>query len=115
MNEVFLRCTRGDDKPDMIVASRTYYKLFWGSMQAIQRVTSDGNSKATAGFTSLAYANNVPVYYEDSSGIPTDHMYFLNTDYIFLRYAPDRLFEAQDRCGRSTRTRKPSSSTSQGT
>jgi hypothetical protein len=23
-------------------------------------------------------------------------MYFLNTDYIFLRYAPDRLFEAQE-------------------
>lgn len=96
MNEVFLRCTRGDDKPDMILAARSKYKLFWASMQAIQRVTNDGNSKAVAGFTSLAFANNVPVYYEDSSGIQADCMYFLNTDYIFLRYAPDRLFEAQE-------------------
>ncbi len=96
MNEVFLRCTRGDDKPDMILADRTKYKFFWSSMQAIQRVTSDGNSKADAGFTSLAFANNVPVYYEDSTGIPSGNMYFLNTDYIFLRYAPDRLFEAAE-------------------
>jgi hypothetical protein len=94
MNTVMLRCTRGDDRPDMILASLTKYNFFWQSMQAIQRVTD--TSKGTAGFTSLAFANNVPVYYEDSSGITSGHMYFLNTDYIFLRYAPDRLFEAQD-------------------
>lgn len=91
MNEVFLRCSRGDDKPDLIVASRTYYKLFWSSMQSIQRVTE--SKMGSAGFQNLAFANNVPVVYEDSTGIPTDHMYFLNTDYLQFRYAKGRLFE----------------------
>ncbi|MFQ5356631.1 MAG: phage major capsid protein, partial [Mariprofundaceae bacterium] len=90
MNEVFLLASRGNDKPDLIMADKAYYKLFWESLQAIQRVTS--SDKATAGFESLAYANNVPVCYEDSSGISSNHMYFLNTDYLHFRYAPNRLF-----------------------
>jgi len=94
MNEVFLRCSRGDDKTDLIVASKTYYKLFWASMQAIQRVTE--SKMGAAGFQNLAFANNVPVVYEDSTGILTDHMYFLNTDYLQFNYAPGRLFEPSD-------------------
>lgn len=90
MNEVFLRCTRGNDKPNLIIADRNYYKLFWGSMQAIQRVTDE--KTAAAGFSNLAFAGNVPVVFEDSTGITTNHMYFLNTEYIFFRYAPNRLF-----------------------
>jgi hypothetical protein len=90
MNEVFLLSSRGNDKPDLIVADKAYYKLFWESMQAIQRVTS--TEKGVAGFESLSYANNVPVVYEDSSGIAANHMYFLNTDYLQFRYAPNRLF-----------------------
>lgn len=94
MNTMFLRCQRGDDKTNLIVADVNYYGLFWASLQAIQRVTE--TKMATAGFTNLAYANNVPVVYEDSSGILTNHMYFLNTDYIFLRYAKGRLFEPME-------------------
>jgi hypothetical protein len=90
MNTVFLRCSRGNDKPDLIIADALYYALFWGSMQAIQRVTE--TKTAAAGFSNLAFANNVPVVYEDSTGIPTQHMYFLNTDYLHFRYAADRLF-----------------------
>jgi hypothetical protein len=63
-------------------------------MQAIQRVTEP--KTGAAGFENLAFANNVPVVYEDSTGIPTDHMYFLNTDYLFFRYAPGRLFEPSE-------------------
>ena len=29
--------------------------------------------------------------------MPASHMYFLNTDYIFLRYAPKRLFKPLER------------------
>jgi hypothetical protein len=94
MNTMFLRCQRGDDKTTLIVADVNYYGLYWASLQAIQRVTE--TKMAAAGFTNLAYANNVPVVYEDSSGMPTNHMYFLNTDYIFLRYASGRLFEPMD-------------------
>lgn len=91
MNTVFLRCTRGNDKPDLIVADDDYYSLFWGSMQAIQRTSNE--KTAAAGFMNLAFAGNVPVCYEDSTGIPTQHMYFLNTDYLHFRYAEGRLFQ----------------------
>jgi hypothetical protein len=89
MNDLYLRCTRGPDKPDCIVADRLYYKLFWASLQSIQRITESG--KGDAGFRSLEYVGT-PVYYEDSTGMPSNHMYFLNTDYLFFRYAPKRLF-----------------------
>lgn len=94
MNTMFLRCSRGDDKTDLILAEVNYYKAFWESMQAIQRVTE--SKMAAAGFTNLAFANNVPVVYEDSTGIPTNHMYFLNTEYLQFKYAKGRLFEPSD-------------------
>jgi hypothetical protein len=95
MNEMFLRCSRGNDKTDLIVADKNYYKAFWSSMQAIQRVTE--SKMAKAGFDNLAFANNVPVVYEDSTGMPSNHMYFLNTDFLKLRYAKGRLFEPTDK------------------
>lgn len=91
MNTVFLRTSRGNDKTDLIVADSAYYSLFWSSMQAIQRVTE--SKMAAAGFQNLAFANNVPVVYEDSTGIPANHMYFINTEYLSFRYAKGRLFE----------------------
>lgn len=94
MNALWLRTIRGDDKPSVILADANYYNFFWASLQAIQRVAE--SKMATAGFTNLAFANNVPVVYEDSAGMPANHMYFLNTDYIFLRYAKGRLFEPMD-------------------
>lgn len=94
MNTMFLRCSRGDDKPNLILFDSVYYGYFWGSMQAIQRVTDPKMAKL--GFTNLAFANNVPVVYEDSTGMPASHGYFLNTDYLALRYAPDRLFKPSD-------------------
>jgi len=89
MDELFLRTTRGNDKTDMIVADKTSYKFYWASLQANQRFLEE--KKAGAGFRSLEFAG-VPVYYEDSTGIPDRHMYFLNTDFLFVRYAPKRNF-----------------------
>src|SRR5574343_752477 len=90
MNAEYLECTRGADKPDLILADANYYKLFWGSLQAIQRITD--SKMAEAGFQSVKFAG-ADVVYEDNTGMPANHMYFLNTDYIFLRYAPKRLFK----------------------
>lgn len=90
MNAEYLECTRGADKPDLILADANYYKLFWGSLQAIQRITD--SKMAEAGFQSVKFAG-ADVVYEDNTGMPSNHMYFLNTDYIFLRYAPKRLFK----------------------
>lgn len=91
MNTVQLRCTRGTDKPNLIVGDIVYYTAFWESLQAHQRVTDE--KTAAAGFQNLAFAGNVPVCYEDSTGIPASHMYFINTDYLHFRYAETRLFK----------------------
>lgn len=90
MNALYLECSRGGDKPDLILADAVYYKLFWGSLQAIQRITD--SKMADAGFQSIKFAG-ADVVYEDNTGMPASHMYFLNTDYINLRYAPKRLFK----------------------
>lgn len=94
MNAMYLECTRGVDKPDMILADSVYYKLFWSSLQAIQRIAD--SKVADAGFQSIKFAG-ADVMYEDNTGMPSSHMYFLNTDYIFLRYAPKRLFKPLDK------------------
>lgn len=94
MNGMYLRCTRGSDHPDLILADSVYYKHYWASLQAIQRITD--SKMADAGFQSIKFAG-ADVVYEDNSGMPASHMYFLNTDYIFLRYAAKRLFKPLDK------------------
>ena len=41
MNTIYLSLVRGADSPDLIMADTNSYKAFLGSLQAIQRVTSD--------------------------------------------------------------------------
>lgn len=94
MNRLWLRCVRGPDKPNLLLADSVYYALFWGSLQAIQRINEPG--RGVAGFKSLAY-ETADVVYEDSTGIPSSHLYMLNTDYLMFRYAPKRLFMPLDR------------------
>ncbi len=94
MNTLFLRCTRGPDKPQLILADSAFYNLFWQSLQAIQRINDP--KRGVAGFTSVAF-DSADVVYEDSTGMPSSTMYFLNLDYLFMRYAPKRNFTPLDR------------------
>ena len=86
MRTLWLSCQRGTDKTDLIMADQNYYKFFWESLTDIQRINRV--DKGVAGFDSLAF-NTADVVYEDS-GIPSNHMYFLNTDFIFWRPHRDR-------------------------
>lgn len=93
MNRVALQLVRGKDAADMAVADNNYYRLFLESMQAIQRVQDA--DLAAAGFTSLKYygaGNQCDVVLDGGIGgaIGSNRMYFLNTDYIFLRPHRDR-------------------------
>jgi hypothetical protein len=88
MNDMYLDTVRGADRTDMIVADRNYYTFYWESLQANQRFTDD--KEAGAGFTNVVYHGNIPVIYDDQC--PTNHMYFLNTDYLFMRPAKGREF-----------------------
>lgn len=89
MNEMWLKVVRGTDRPDLIIADNNYYKLYWESLQAIQRVTS--SDMAEAGFSSLKFMDADVVYDGGYGGsAPQNHMYFLNTDYIFWRPHAER-------------------------
>jgi hypothetical protein len=91
MNKLWFKCVRGADHPDLIVADNNYYGFYLSSLQTIQRITSD--KMAQAGFTSLKYMNaDVVLDGGFGGGSPVNTMYFLNTDYIFLRPHSQRNF-----------------------
>jgi hypothetical protein len=89
MNRVWLALVRGTDKPDLIIADNTYFRAYWESLQSIQRITS--NDEAMAGFETLKYMNADVVFDGGYGGAaPSNHMYFLNTDYIYFRPHKER-------------------------
>lgn len=93
MLPLWLNQVRGDDKPDLIVASNDYFSFYEASQVAIKRYTEAG--EATGGFTSLKY-KNADVIFDGGSGIPAAHMYFLNTDYIELVVHKDANLAVQE-------------------
>jgi len=93
MLPLWLNQVRGDDKPDLIVASNDWFTFYEGSQVSIKRYT--GDSSADGGFTSLKY-KNADVIFDGGSGIPAAHMYFLNTDYLELVVHKDANLSVQD-------------------
>ncbi len=84
MLPLWLAMVRGDDKPDLIVADNNYFSFYETGLVSLKRYTGDNPSgKATGGFTSLKY-KTADVIFDGGSGIPLNHMYFLNTDYLDL-------------------------------
>ena len=107
MTALAIQLVRGRDKADLIVADNTFFQYYVNSLQAIQRVQSEGGGEAGAGFASLKFyggGQTADVVLDgglysggdmvDStwSGASSAHMYFLNTNYIFFRPHKDRNF-----------------------
>lgn len=92
MNTVYNTVIRGTDKPDLIPADLNYFSFYQDALQSQQRFTND-NAKggADGGFVELMYAS-APVILDDGSGIPTNHMYFLNTEFLSLDVHEDANF-----------------------
>lgn len=81
MNELWLNCVRGTDKPDLIVSTNDFYAAYWESLQDLQRFASA--DKAEAGFDSLKYVSADVVHDLNTNFTATgEKMYFLNTDYL---------------------------------
>lgn len=92
MNRLWVQLVRGADRPDLIVADNNYWRYYLESLQAIQRIT-DMNASASIGFPSVKFMDADVVMDGGQGGdAPTDHMYFLNTDYIFFKTHKDRNF-----------------------
>jgi hypothetical protein len=106
MDSIWLLLVRGRDVPDLIVADNNFYKYYWQSLQAIQRIQSENGEGefAVLGFQTLKYNSadvvldggfqgfsTDPLPYETSAGtsavggVPANTMYFLNTKYIHWR------------------------------
>lgn len=83
MNQLWLPCVRGADKPDLIVFSHDYYALYEGSLQPNQRYTKADS--ATLGFEELMY-KTARVIFDDNSnfGTTASNGYFLNSKYLYL-------------------------------
>lgn len=79
MQPLWLALVRGDDKPDLIVSDNTYFTFYEMGLVANKRYTNTENGNS--GFTELKY-KSADVIFDGGSGIPTAHMYFLNTDYF---------------------------------
>ena len=94
MQAMWLETKRGKDTVDLIVTDQTLYSLFWDSLTDIQRVSSE--KEATAGFETLRFVT-ADVIYDGDSGIEANHMYFLNTDYIYLRPSSNRNWVPMDK------------------
>lgn len=89
MNQLWLRTVRNQDKADLIVADNNYYTFYWSSLQANQRFMDD--NMAQAGFQTLKFQTADVVFDGGIGGAaPSNHMYFLNTNYIHYRPHVDR-------------------------
>lgn len=108
MNRAWLSQARAGDRPDLIIADNVYFRYYWESLQAIQRITDENSGMA--GFASLKFMDadvvfdggfqgnsggNVSVLgsggsWLSGSGAPASHMYLLNSNYLFLRPHKDR-------------------------
>lgn len=95
MRALWLECSRGNDKPDLIVADNVFFEYYWASLEANQRFTSD-TLKGTK-FDSLKFQTADVVFDGGYGGdCPASHMYFINTDYLKLKTYRGRNFEQLD-------------------
>jgi len=95
MTSTAIQLVRGTDKADLIIADNNFYSLYVQSLQAIQRITSE--ESGAAGFASLKfYGGGTSADVVLGGGVggqaTSNHMFFLNTDYIFFRPHKDRNF-----------------------
>jgi hypothetical protein len=95
MTSLAIQLVRGNDKADLIVADNNYYSLYVQSLQAIQRITSE--ESAAGGFASLKFyggGTSADVVLDGGVGnaCTANHMFFLNTNYIFFRPHKERNF-----------------------
>jgi hypothetical protein len=79
MLNLWIRLTRGADKPDLIVMSDDYYAMYEKSQTSLKRYTAEEAGKG--GMISLKY-KTADVFFDTGGGISSAHAYFLNTDYL---------------------------------
>jgi len=89
MRQMYQSLVRGTDKPDLIVTGDELYTMYESSLTQLQRFNDP--KLADAGFQTLKF-KGADVICDGGQGgnCPDDHIYFLNTDYLYLRPHKDR-------------------------
>lgn len=108
MNRAWLNQARQADRPDLFIADNQFFRYYWESLQAIQRIYTEREGQA--GYMSLKFMDADVVFdggfqgtpggnvealgtggsWLSGGGAPQNSMYVLNTEYIFLRPHRDR-------------------------
>jgi len=81
MLPLWIKLTRGNDMPDMIVMSDDYFSFFEQSQTSLKRYAPEDDGQG--GMIRMKY-KTADVFFDSSGGIPGSHAYFLNTDYLEL-------------------------------
>lgn len=87
MLTLWLSMVRGTDKPDLIVSTHDLYTVYWDQLSDLQRYKNEDTPDT---FQSLKFQSADVMFDSNSNFTATgEKMYFLNTDYLSLRYHPD--------------------------
>ena len=81
MLNLWIKLTRGMDAPDLVVFSDDYFAFYEQSQTSLKRYTADQNGEG--GMISMKY-KSADVFFDSSGGIPAQHGYFINTDFLEL-------------------------------
>lgn len=89
--------TRGNMKPDLILASREHWEAYSAATTAIQRVTNE-SSIGRLGFSTLEYVgpggrSEIVWGGGRGSNMTANTTFFINSDTLRMRYNPDRNFD----------------------
>ena len=89
MNSMWVQLVRNNDKPDIISMDNNFWLLYLASLQTNQRFASE--EKAAAGFNAIKFMS-ADVLLDGGFGgdAPTNHAYFINTNYLHWRPHRDR-------------------------
>jgi hypothetical protein len=84
MIRTWQQVVRNSDQPDLIVADNNYYRLYWESLLPVQRIMTV--SEGQAGYGALKF-QGADVLMDGGLGgdAPINHMWFLNSNYLFWR------------------------------
>jgi hypothetical protein len=98
MTALYVQLVRGDDAPDLILADNNYWTFYHKYLSGLQQIVTDSSSgMAAAGFPTIKFMNSDVVLDGGYGGsCPSNHMYFLNTKYLFLKTHSKRNFVAID-------------------
>jgi hypothetical protein len=98
MTALDVQLVRGDEAPDLIVADSNYWTFYHKYLSGLQQIVTDSSSKlGAAGFPTIKFMNSDVVLDGGYGGaMPANHMYFLNTKYIFLKTHSKRNFVPLD-------------------